>query len=129
LKSPAVSGWRFIPANAKLARVFGTTWSVNAWVIAAVLGVILLTNALVQRWPDHFDTRLAYLGLVGCLLACHALPVDRVLHWPLAHVLITALYTSPLFFAGMIFATNPHAGTKPRSRTLNPGARGATPTP
>jgi hypothetical protein len=38
------------------------------------------------------------------LLACIAVPVETVLAWPLAHVLITALYTSPLLFAGIIFA-------------------------
>lgn len=88
----------------KLARVFGTTWSVNAWVIAAVLGVILLANALVQRFPEQCDTRLAYVGLIGCLLACSTVPVATVLDWPLAHVLVVVFYTSPLLFAGMIFA-------------------------
>src|SRR6185312_5628300 len=87
-----------------VARVFGTTWSVNAWVIGAVLGVVLLANALVQRWAAVCGVRVAYAALLGCLLACIAVPVETVLAWPLAHVLITALYTSPLLFAGIIFA-------------------------
>jgi spermidine synthase len=88
----------------KLARVFGTTWSVNAWVIATVLGVILVANVIVQRWPDRVDARVAYVALILCLLACARLPIETVLAWPFAHVLVTVLYTLPLLFAGMIFA-------------------------
>ena len=88
----------------RLARVFGTTWSVNAWVIAAVLGVVLLANWLVQRWPGLCDVRAAYAALLACLITSIALPVETILAWPLAHALITALYTSPLLFAGIIFA-------------------------
>jgi len=88
----------------RLARVFGTTWSVNAWVIAAVMGVILLANLLVERWPALCDVRVAYAALLACLLSAIALPIETMLTWPLAHVLITALYTSPLLFAGIIFA-------------------------
>jgi spermidine synthase len=97
----------------RLARVFGTTWSVNAWVIAAVMGVILLANALVERWPRLCDVRAAYGGLVACLLACIALPVETVLAWPLAQLLVTALYTSPLLFAGIVFAQSFRGVAKP----------------
>jgi len=88
----------------RLARVFGTTWSVNAFVIAAVLGGILAANTLVQRWPTLVDARAAYLALIVCLLACARVPIEAMLTWPLAQVLITVLYTLPLFFAGIIFA-------------------------
>jgi hypothetical protein len=88
----------------KLARVFGTTWSVNAWVIAAVLGMILAANALVQRWPEYCDLRLAYVGLIATLLACVQVPVESMSSWPLAQLLVTAFYTLPLLFAGVIFA-------------------------
>jgi spermidine synthase len=88
----------------KLARVFGTTWSVNAWVIAAVLSVILAANALVSRRPSWFDPRIAYAGLISCLLASALVPVETLLALPLAWLLITVFYTLPLFFAGIIFA-------------------------
>jgi spermidine synthase len=88
----------------KLARVFGTTWSVNAWVIAAVLSVILAANALVSRRPTTFDPRTAYAGLITCLLACALVPVETLLALPLAWLVITLFYTLPLFFAGIIFA-------------------------
>jgi hypothetical protein len=88
----------------RLARVFGTTWSVNAWVIGAALAVVLLANLLVQRWPGLFDVRLAYVALLGCLAACIALPVETLLRLPSAPLLVPALYTSPLLFGGIIFA-------------------------
>ena len=88
----------------KLARVFGTTWSVNAWVIAAVLGVILGANAIVQFWPKRVDERAAYVALIACLLACAKIPVESLLAWPLSPLVVTVFYTSPLLFAGMIFA-------------------------
>jgi multisubunit Na+/H+ antiporter MnhF subunit len=69
-----------------------------------VMGVILLANLLVERWPALCDVRAAYVALLACLLSAIALPIETMLTWPLAHVLITALYTSPLLFAGIIFA-------------------------
>jgi hypothetical protein len=88
----------------RLARVFGTTWSVNACVIAAVLGVILAANAIVQRWPKMVDTRVAYVALIVGLLACARVPIESVLALPFPHMIVTLFYTVPLFFAGIIFA-------------------------
>jgi spermidine synthase len=88
----------------KLARVFGTTWSVNAWVIAAVLSGILAANALVSRRPEWFDVRVAYAGLISCLLAGALVRIELLLSLPLASFVLTVFYTLPLFFAGIIFA-------------------------
>lgn len=95
----------------KLARVFGTTWSVNAWVIGAVLVVILAANAIIQRWPNIGHSRFVYPPLLVCLIAAANVPVEVLLRLPMAPLLVTLFYTSPLFFAGLIFASSFRAET------------------
>lgn len=97
----------------KLARAFGTTWLVNAWVIAAVMLVILLANVFVERWPRRVDRRLVYACLIAALIACAAVPIDSLLALPAAPVLVTLFYTLPLAFAGAIFATSFSAAPNP----------------
>lgn len=72
--------------------------------IAAVLSVILVANALVSRFPKLCDLRVAYAALLVSLLTCANVSVETLLSWPLAHVIVTMTYTSPLLFAGVIFA-------------------------
>jgi spermidine synthase len=108
----------------KLARVFGTTWSVNAWVIAAVLTVILAANAIVHFWPKQLDGRLVYAALVASLLACAKVPVDALLALPFAHIIITVFYTLPLLFAGLVFAHSFRSAARPM-RALGSNLLGA----
>jgi hypothetical protein len=85
----------------RLALVFGTTWHVNAWVIGAILVVILLANGtcvllrsrrLEPGWP-------AAIGLFLSLAVAALVPIGR-LGAPGATVLLSL----PIYFAGLIFA-------------------------
>lgn len=88
----------------KLARVFGTTWTVNAWVICGVLVVILLANLLAARWAGRAGGRTVYGLLAASLVAGVALPIETLTTLPLGSLWATLLYTLPLLFAGLIFA-------------------------
>lgn len=90
----------------ELALLFGSTWIVNAAVIAAILFVIVLANLLVERfqftnpWPAY-----VLLGLALCFN--YFFPVSSFLgmEWALRVVLASLSLALPLFFAGLIFAT------------------------
>jgi spermidine synthase len=97
----------------KLARVFGTTWSVNAWVITGILLMILAANALAARHGDRLPMRLLYVGLVGTLLAGAFVPIESLLGLPLHQVVVSGFYTLPLLFAGLIFAKSFIAAERP----------------
>jgi spermidine synthase len=88
----------------RLARVFGTTWVVNAWVISGVLLVVLLANLLAARWPGPSGGNALYALLVAGLVVGAFLPVDRLIALPLGSALATLFYTLPLLFASLIFA-------------------------
>jgi spermidine synthase len=89
----------------ELALLFGSTWIVNAVVIAAILFVIVLANLLVERfeftnpWPAYI-----LLGLALCFN--YFFPVSSFLgmEWALRVVLASLSLALPLFFAGLIFA-------------------------
>jgi hypothetical protein len=91
----------------RLALVFGTTWSVNAWVIGAILAVILLANAFCERQQRQGRVmgRWPVVGLFTSLAVAWAMPLNALgglgfLGAPLA----LAVMTLPLFFAGLVFA-------------------------
>jgi SAM-dependent methyltransferase len=92
----------------RLALVFGTTWRVNAWVIGAILSVILLANA-VRRGQERRGRALgrgAAVGLFLSLAAAYLVPLDVLVAsmpaWGGAAA--TVLMTTPIFFAGLLFA-------------------------
>ena len=85
----------------------------NAWVIAAILCVILLANAVVSRWPTLIHQGVAYAGLIACLLAGALVPIDTLLTLPASPVLVTTFYTLPLAFAGVIFASSFRGSEQP----------------
>lgn len=97
----------------RLARVFGTTWSVNAWVIAGVLLVILAANYVASKRPSFAGGRTVYALLLANLLAGYFIPVNALLALPLAPVAALVFYTLPLFFAGLIFAGSFRAEPQP----------------
>jgi SAM-dependent methyltransferase len=92
-------------AMTELAIFLGSTWTVNFFVIATVLLLIMLGTfwVLRSRLPT---TRAAYLGLVGVLLGTYAVPVHGLLGWdsPLRDVVAVILLCLPLFAAAIIFA-------------------------
>ncbi len=89
----------------ELALLFGSTWIVNAAVIAAILFVIVVANLLVERfrfsrpWPF-------YVLLVAALCVNYLFPVSNLLglSWGLRVVVASLALALPLFFAGLIFA-------------------------
>ncbi len=85
----------------RLALVFGTTWQVNAWVIGAILVVILLANAtcMLLRSKGREPGWPAAVGLFVSLIAAASVPLG----W-LGALGATVLLSLPIFFAGLIFA-------------------------
>ncbi len=90
----------------RMALFFGTTWQVNSLVITAVLVMILLANLVAARWPG--TRRLAYPALLASLLVTYVVPAEQLFfgtRW-LAGLVLAALFTLPIFFAGLIFISS-----------------------
>jgi len=88
----------------RAALLFGTTWTVNAYMVAAILGMILLANLVTSRfridpsgWPG--------LGLVAALLALALCPTAwlAALPWAPRVALGGAFLALPVFFSGLVF--------------------------
>jgi hypothetical protein len=89
----------------EMALLFGSTWMVNAAVIAAILIMILLANALVE-WKKIEDVRWFYALLALTLLFNFFVPISRFLGLATEiRIPSAAIFQAlPLFFAGVIFA-------------------------
>jgi hypothetical protein len=94
---------------AKLALLLGTTWTVNTFVISAVLVMILLANLTVStgwKWatnPVLCLVPLLVLILADWLLKEHSLALSTQ---PGKNVMLVLLFLAlPVFFAGLVFAT------------------------
>jgi hypothetical protein len=91
----------------KTALLFGTTWLVNSIVITSLLLFILLANFVVSAFPK-IPTRYAYVGLFGTLLLGYLIPTNSLFYESLVvrGAVATALYCSPVFFAGLVFISS-----------------------
>jgi SAM-dependent methyltransferase len=89
----------------EMALLFGSTWMVNAAVIAAILLMIVFANLLVERFKWKNPTPF-YVLLVAALIFDYFVPVSSFLGLPFAAriVLASLAQAAPLFFAGVIFA-------------------------
>ena len=89
----------------ELALLFGTTWLVNVLAISGVLVMALAANLLTLR-VRRVNLQIMYVLLFGSLLLAYILPTDLLVGLPLGlrGVAGTALLSSPLFFAGLIFS-------------------------
>lgn len=89
-----------------LALLFGSTWTVNAAVFAAILAAILGMTVLVDR--AGFPRRAAYAGLAAALLLTWLLPPARFLGWLGAAGVwpATLVVCLPIFFAAGVFAVS-----------------------
>ncbi|HXQ30041.1 MAG TPA: methyltransferase domain-containing protein, partial [Gemmatimonadales bacterium] len=88
----------------KMALLFGTTWVVNAIVISGLLLLIVVANAVVERYR-HIPLAWAYTGVFGAMLAAYVIPLERFFFpsvWVKA-VVATSVLCLPVFFAGIIF--------------------------
>jgi hypothetical protein len=89
----------------RLALYFGTTWQVNAVVLTALLTTLLLANGVIERqrkpWPAHRIVAGILLGLAGA----YWFPFQRLGDSPiLAGWIAAAVFSLPIFFAGLLFA-------------------------
>jgi SAM-dependent methyltransferase len=91
----------------KAALLFGTTWLVNSIVISSLLLFILCSNLVISRFPN-FPRAVAYAGLFGTLAVSYLLPANLLFFDSMTAraAVATALYCSPVFFAGLIFITS-----------------------
>src|SRR5262249_24433086 len=91
----------------KAALLFGTTWLVNSIVIGSLLLFILLSNAVVSLFPN-FPRSIAYAGLLITLAASYLLTANELFFDSMVArgLAATALYCSPVFFAGLILITS-----------------------
>jgi SAM-dependent methyltransferase len=88
----------------RAALLYGTTWVVNAYVVAAVLGMILLANWVASLWSPAPEG-LPSFGLVLSLVALGLVPTAWLAALPAAaRVLLGGAFLAlPVFFAGLIF--------------------------
>jgi SAM-dependent methyltransferase len=101
------SGFLLIETKAmtELGIFLGSTWIVNAFVIAMVLALILAANWIAaQAWCPSIASVYGALGVV--LLASWAVPIRGLLEWdsPLRNLVAVSVLCAPLFFAGIVFA-------------------------
>jgi spermidine synthase len=88
----------------RAALLFGTTWTVNAYVVGAMLSMALLANLVASRfrfspsgWP--------FLGLMVALFALTLVPPGWLAVLPsMLRIIIGGAFLSlPVFFSGLIF--------------------------
>ena len=89
----------------RLALYFGTTWQVNGIVISALLTALLLANAVVEQWSSCLRRRWVIAGLLAGLALAYLLPLNNLPGSPaVAGCLAAAVFSLPVFFAGLLFA-------------------------
>jgi hypothetical protein len=83
---------------------FGATWLVSLIVIAGVLLMVLLANAVAARMRGF--TAWLYVPLISSILLVYAVPNDAILGLSLAGRLAWTLLAVPIpiFFAGLVFS-------------------------
>ncbi len=90
----------------RAALLFGTTWTVNAYVVGAILAMVLLANLVAERY--HARTpRWAPAGLVLSLLALVLAPISWLAGLPgPVRIVVGGLFLAlPVFFSGLVFVT------------------------
>ena len=98
----------------RLALFFGTTWQVNGIVISALLAALLLANMLVDRLRTPLPRSWVLAGLLAGLALAYSLPLNRIPGSPaLAGSVATAVFAIPVFFAGILFASEFRAVESP----------------
>jgi spermidine synthase len=89
----------------EIALLLGSTWIVNAAVIAAILIMIVAANMLVGRFEIK-NVKPYYIGLGITLVLNYLVPISGLLGLSLVwRIILASLALSlPMFFAGVIFA-------------------------
>ncbi len=109
----------------RLALYYGTTWQVNGIVISAMLAAILLSNLVVEYTHFSMPRGLLLAAIVTGLTGAYFIP----LHWlpgspGMAGALLAAVFSVPVFFAGLLFSTEFRTAASP-SAALGANVLGA----
>jgi spermidine synthase len=98
----------------RLALYFGTTWQVNGIVIAAILAALLVANAVVEKQTNPLPRPWVLVGLLGGIVVAYVFPFSRI---PGSATFVGGLaacvFAIPVFFAGLLFATEFQAAESP----------------
>lgn len=110
------AGFMLIETKAvvQMALLFGSTWTVNTAVFAAVLVMALIGN-LYAGWVRPTNLTIYYVGLMLALGANMAVPPSSFLGMdPTAQVLAScSLAFAPILFAGVIFPVSFKRAARP----------------
>ncbi|MBI4178678.1 hypothetical protein HY522_04525 [bacterium] len=90
----------------KFSLIFGTTWLVSLWAILGVLLMIFGANLFIHCKPHHVNLKFTYIAMYIVLAVNYFFPSQRLLSLdPISRWIVSsALFLSPLFFAGLIFS-------------------------
>jgi hypothetical protein len=90
----------------RAALLYGTTWTVNAYVVGAMLFMTLLANGTASR-RSLDSTGWPFAGLVLSLLAFLLVPpLWLAAHSPGLRIVVGGAFLAlPVFFSGLIFVT------------------------
>ena len=93
-----------VQAMSKMALLFGTTWTVNAIVLASIMVMILLSNLVAARFR-RLRLGPAYAGLLASLALNYAFPFGVLLGLApsLRGLIAGGVMALPVFFAGLVF--------------------------
>jgi spermine/spermidine synthase len=98
----------------RLALYFGTTWEVNGIVISALLTALLVANIVIERMRKTLPRYWLLAGLLAGLICAYVLPFERIPGSPaLVGALVSAVFSVPVFFAGLLFSLEFRTVTSP----------------
>jgi hypothetical protein len=90
----------------EMSLLFGSTWTVNLMVFAAILVMVLVANLVVQR-RQPARTGPLFIGLFAALAIAYAIPASVLLPLGTAAQWVGGglMVALPIFFAALIFST------------------------
>jgi len=88
----------------RAALFYGTTWTVNGYVVGAILTMILAANLVASRWRID-PTGWPFAGLAASLLILGWLPTSWVASLDVTPRIVVggAFLAIPVFFSGLVF--------------------------
>jgi hypothetical protein len=105
----------------RAAILFGNTWYTNCAVISGVLGMILVANFVVLRFPT-IPKGVGYIGLFAALVAVWLTPFEALMSYSLAIKVVAVMLVCglPMLFSGIVFARSFDASVdQPRALSAN----------
>lgn len=95
-----------VRAMSSMSLLFGSTWTVNSFVISGVMVAILVANYLASKASEKGVFVFLFLSLFA-IVASNLAQVGELLKMPenVGAIVGTLAFVSPLFFAGGVFST------------------------